>query len=150
MRVARGISRIEREQICCETLTYQQFATLKAVQKARTLSTTALARKLGVDLSTASRNLALIEKQGLVQRVRSAEDGRVVTVKLSAKGTRTLKSLHCDERVVFDKLLAHIPTEKREDVCAALLLLVKALEYDDDAPACCPAPTGISEAIYSR
>ncbi len=144
VRVARGIGRIEREQVCCGTLTFQQFATLQAVQDAGTLSTTALAAELGIDLSTASRNLALLERQGFVQRVRSAKDGRVVTLELRPKGTRTLQSLHCDQRLVLAALLARIPTEKREGVIAALHVLAEALA-SPDASACCPAPTSAPE-----
>jgi DNA-binding MarR family transcriptional regulator len=113
LRMARAISRIERERVCCGTMTFQMFATLRAVQDAGVLSPAALAAKLGIDLSTASRNLALLERQGFVQRVRSAKDGGVVTVELRAKGTRTLNSLHCDERRVFEALLDRVPVEQR-------------------------------------
>ncbi len=127
LRVARGMSRLEREGVCCGTLTFQQFATLHAVQDAGTLSPIGLAAKLGIDESTASRNLALLERQGFVQRVRSAKDGRDPMVELRPKGTRTLRSFQCEERLVFAELLARIPTEKREGVLEALRALAEAL-----------------------
>lgn len=139
-RVARGISRLEREEICCGDLTLQQFETLRSLRDAGPLTLGAAAKVLGIDLSTASRNLALLVKRGYLTRRRGKEDAREVRFALSKKGSACLDTLCCDERFVFASLLARVPTERHAVVGEALELLAAALaEERSDAPsACCP------------
>jgi DNA-binding MarR family transcriptional regulator len=139
LRVGRGISQLERDQVCCGTLTLQQFHTLRTIEAASAITTSALAEGLGIDLSTASRNLAVLEREGLITRARSAEDARVVTVELAAKGTETLRALACDERVIFASLLARIPVGEREAIIMALDRLAAVVTAREPAPSCCPA-----------
>jgi DNA-binding MarR family transcriptional regulator len=143
LRVARGITRIGRDEICCGTLTLQQFQTLSAIDRAGRITTSALAAALSIDLSTASRNLTLLERQELVARHRDPGDARVVFLKLTGKGARALVNLRCDERLVYAGVLARIPAERRAAVIEALETLAGALgESDIEAPAkkepCCP------------
>src|SRR5581483_10885526 len=72
-RIARGLASIEKQQVCCGTITLQQFDTLRALKEAAGLTTSAIAGRLGIDLSTASRNLTVLERQGYISRVRAAE-----------------------------------------------------------------------------
>lgn len=141
-RVARGVSRLEREEICCGDLTLQQFETLRALRDAGQLTLGAAAKALGIDLSTASRNLALLVKKTYLTRRRSKDDARRVTFALSRKGSGCLDSLCCDERLVFASLLARVPAERRGAVGEALELLAAALDEarPGDTPAACCAP----------
>lgn|GEM_PF-725911 len=155
-RVARGISRLEREEICCGGLTLQQFETLRALRDAGPLTLGAAAQALGIDLSTASRNLALLVKRSYLTRRRGREDARQVTFALSKKGAACLDSLCCDERLVFASLLARLPADQRPAVGEALELLAAALAAKDPvdavenrpprgcgpSTACCPPKAG--------
>ncbi len=141
--VARGISRLERDEICCADLTLQQFETLRALRDAGPLTLGAAARALGIDLSTASRNLARLVKGGYVTRRRGREDARLVAFALSKKGAARLDSLCCDERVVFTAVLARLPVARHPAVEEALQLLAAALadESPRGAAACCAPGT---------
>jgi DNA-binding MarR family transcriptional regulator len=141
LRVARGITRLERDQICCGTLTLQQFQTLRAVDEAGAVTTSALAEALRVDLSTISRNLTLLERQGLLKRRRDPSDARVVSIALTNRGAAALQNLRCDERLVYAEVLGRIPKHKRGAVLEALETLAGALgEMPATAPdaKCCP------------
>jgi len=139
LRVARGISRLERDQICCGTLTLQQFQTLSAIDEVDTITTSALAAALRIDLSTISRNLSLLERQGLLKRFRDPSDARVVSISLTNAGAAALRNLRCDERLVYAEVLARIPKEQRGAVMEALETLAYALgEVPESEPACCP------------
>ncbi|TAK23873.1 MAG: MarR family transcriptional regulator [Myxococcaceae bacterium] len=144
-RVARGVSRLEREEICCGDLTLQQFDTLRALRDAGPLTLGAAARALGIDLSTASRNLALLVKGGYLKRSRGKEDARQVSFALSKKGTGCLDSLCCDERMVFAAVFARVPPEHRAGVVEALEVLATALTEqpaaEPAAPRCAPGKT---------
>lgn len=144
-RVARGVARLEREEICCGDLTLQQFDTLRALRDAGPLTLGAAAKALGIDLSTASRNLALLVKGGYLTRRRGKEDARQVSFALSRKGAGCLDSLCCDERMVFASLFARVPADRRAGVVAALEVLAAALAEeraaDPAAPCCAPGKT---------
>jgi DNA-binding MarR family transcriptional regulator len=143
-RIARGVARVEREQVCCGDVTWQQFDTLRAVHERGAMTTGALARHFGIDLSTASRNLAVLERGGYLARVRDRDDARHVANRLTAKGRRCVESLRCDERVVYGAIAARVSPAHSAQVLEALALAAAALEAggapDTDAAACCPAP----------
>jgi DNA-binding MarR family transcriptional regulator len=135
-RVGRALVRLEREQICCGTVTRHQFATLHALEEAGGLSTSELAARLGIDLSTASRNLAVLERAGCVRRRAALHDGRLVRNVVTAKGRGCIDALCCDERAVLQAVLDRLPSGERPGVVRALARLAEAL---DQATACCDA-----------
>ena len=140
-QVARGISRLERDEVCCGDLTLQQFEALRTLQEAGPLTLGAAAKALGIDVSTASRNLALLVKRGYLKRSRGKEDARQVSFVLSKKGTGCLDTLCCDERMVFASVFARVPAERRALVVEALGVLATALTEEraaEPAAPCCP------------
>lgn len=132
-RIARGLSRIERDQICCGDVTLQQYDTVRLLHERGALTTGDVASALGIDLSTASRNLGVLEKNGYLARVRSEADARQIVNKLTRKGTRCIESLCCDERSAFDEVFARIPASKRTAVLEALAVVADALTDTNDA-----------------
>ncbi|HTB57806.1 MAG TPA: MarR family winged helix-turn-helix transcriptional regulator [Polyangia bacterium] len=146
-QVARAITRRQASDVCCGDLTLEQFQTLRAVSGADQPSLGSLSASLRLDPSTMSRNVALLERNGYLQRARSAEDGRVVRVRLTAKGKRALESLRCDERDVFGDAYQRLPVAERAKVVQALEALSSCLEVSDDrARACCP-PVAIRRRV---
>lgn len=136
-RVARGLARLERDEVCCGDLTLQQFETLRAIEAAGQVTLGAAAAALRIDVSTASRNLALLVKRGYLTRRRGREDARQVAFALSKKGAGCLASLCCDERLVYAALLARIPADRRISVTDALDVLATALAGEDAEAATC-------------
>lgn len=143
-QVAREVTLRQEADICCGDLTLAQFQTLQAVSAPDQLSLGALSTALRVDLSTMSRNVTLLERNGYLSRARSAEDGRVVYVKLTPKGHRALETLQCDERDVLKDVYEALPLAERPKVMKALQLLHEGLEAAS-ATACC-APIAIRKA----
>lgn len=135
-RVSRALLRLERQQICCGEVTRQQFDTLQAIDEAGGLTTSAVARRLGIDLSTASRNLAVLERTGCVRRKDGAEDARHTLNVVTAKGRDCVESLCCDEASAVDAVLARLPRGEHAALMRALGLLAGALEEACD-PDCC-------------
>jgi DNA-binding MarR family transcriptional regulator len=138
-QVARAITRRQASDVCCGDLTLEQFQTLRAVSAADQPSLGSLSASLRVDPSTMSRNAALLERNGYLLRARNAADGRVVRVRLTAKGTRALESLRCDERDVFQDVYQRLPIAERPKVVRALEALTACLDDADNRPIeCCP------------
>lgn len=71
-------------------LTNSQFTLLAVTALEGPLSITELARQLGMDRTTLTRNLKLVEREGWLQVV-SGRDARVRNVRLTARGRTALK-----------------------------------------------------------
>jgi DNA-binding MarR family transcriptional regulator len=143
--VAREITLRQATDVCCGDLTLEQFQTLRALGQADPLSIGALSTQLRVDLSTMSRNVTLLERNGYLLRARSAEDARVVHVRLTAKGKRALESLRCDERDVLKDVYRRLAPSERPVVIQALEALQSCLVVENPGvPCCAPARPGKS------
>jgi DNA-binding MarR family transcriptional regulator len=140
--VAREIRHRQASEVCCGDLTLEQFQTLRAVSAADRPTIGALSAALRVDLSTMSRNVTVLERNGYLLRSRSSEDGRVVHVGITGKGCRALETLSCDERDVLKDVYQRLPPAERPKVLKALEILRTCLEETEDAAAeCCPPAT---------
>ena len=140
-RVAREVTIRQASDVCCGDLTLEQFQTLRAVSTSEQASIGSLSTLLRVDLSTMSRNVALLERNAYLVRARSADDGRIVLVTLTAKGKRALHTLRCGERDVLGDLYERLPPAGRRKVLDALESLSACLTEANDAPACCAPVT---------
>src|SRR3954451_15083434 len=142
-RIARRVTAVQTSEVCCGDLTLEQFSTLRAIDTApETPSLGKLSAQMGVDLSTMSRNVTVLERNDYAARTRSAEDGRVVTIKLTAKGRRALDTLRCDEEDTFGKIYETVPAAARPQLVKALAILDGRLNgapsAAGDDPCCSP------------
>jgi len=136
--VSRLVSKLQVAEICCGGLTLEQFQTLRTIDAAKDRSMGALSQAMRVDLSTMSRNISVLQREGYVTRSRHPEDSRVVTVALTRHGKEALETLCCDEEDVMAKVYQRLPAAGRSGVVEALELLRSALESDvAGAAACC-------------
>lgn len=88
----------------------------------------ALAERLGVDKSTASRVVARLTESGHIGAAAESEDARAKPIRLTRKGFRLAGEVQMASRARFAQLMEHIPARRRADVLAALGDLVGALE----------------------
>ena len=133
-RVAREVTLRQAADVCCGDLTLEQFQTLQAVSASSDpLSIGALSARLRVALSTMSRNVSVLERNGYLLRARSAEDGRIVHVGISPKGKRALETLRCDERDVLADVYQRLPAGDRPRVVKALEVLRTCLDASNGA-----------------
>jgi DNA-binding MarR family transcriptional regulator len=138
-RVAREVTMRQASDVCCGELTLEQFQTLRAISVSEQLSIGSLSTQLRVDLSTMSRNVTVLERNGYLLRARSADDARVVYVRLTTKGKRALETLRCDERDVLTSVYQSLPAAERPGVLKALEVLQSCLgESGTTGAACCP------------
>jgi DNA-binding MarR family transcriptional regulator len=100
-----------------------QTLSIFGVTKKRAMTISAIAEELAVSLPTASEVVRTLERKGWVQKKRSSADGRVVTVRLTAKGKRKI------ERTAGppDFLAAVIVRLPRSEQKALLRLLIKIM-----------------------
>lgn len=128
--VARGLARIARERARAGDVTPQQAETLQLIADRGAVSTSSLALMLGIDPSTASRNLAGLERAGFVTRKKGADDGRQTDVRLTPRGKRTADSVSAEATQAFTSLLEKLPKADRVRVVESLEVLAKAFDGD--------------------
>lgn len=128
MAVARGLGRVGRERARAGDVTPQQAETLQLIAERGALSTSALAQMLGIDPSTASRNLAGLERAGFISRKKGADDGRQTDVRLTPRGKRTADSVADEAAQAYTSIVDGLPRAERAKMIEGLEILVKALE----------------------
>ena len=128
LAVARGLGRIARERARAGDVTPQQAETLQLIAERGALSTSTLATLLGIDPSTASRNLSGLERAWLIARQKGSDDGRQTDVRLTPRGRRAAQAVSNGAASAFASLLDRVPRSDRAKVVDALEILVKVLD----------------------
>ena len=125
---SRGLGRIGRERARAGDVTPQQAETLQVIAERGTVSTSSLAQMLGIDPSTASRNLAGLERAGLISRKKGSDDGRQTDVRLTPRGRRTAETVPQDAMHAFTALMERLPRGERQRVTDALEILASLVD----------------------
>jgi DNA-binding MarR family transcriptional regulator len=128
---ARALGRLGRELARAGEITPQQAETLQLVVERGTVSTSSLASLLGIDPSTASRNLTGLEREGYVVRRRGADDGRQTDVRLTPRGRRTADAISARWAAAASSLLERTPRAERARIADALRVVSEALAGGD-------------------
>ena len=123
--VARGLGRISRERARAGDVTPQQAETLQLIAERGAISTSSLATLLGIDPSTASRNLSGLERSGLITRKKGADDQRQTDVRLTPRGKRTAESVAAGSSSSFAGILDRLPRAERARVIEAMEAVAK-------------------------
>lgn len=87
------------------------------------VSVSNLSDKLGLDISTMTRNIQRVEKQGLVKRSKNLSDKRSIKLNLSNRGTKLVKNLNNDIYQNLKPILQKYDFDKIEQIQSALELL---------------------------
>jgi DNA-binding MarR family transcriptional regulator len=128
LAVARGLGRIARERARAGDVTPQQAETLQLIAERGALSTSTLAEMLGIDPSTASRNLSGLERVGYISRQKGSQDGRQTDVRLTPRGRRAAQGVTSGTASAFASILDRVPRSDRARVIDALEVLSRALD----------------------
>lgn len=126
--VARGLGRISRERARAGDVTPQQAETLQLIAERGAVSTSLLATLLGIDPSTASRNLAGLERAGFITRKKGAEDARQTDVRLTPRGKRIADTVGSEATQAMLLVLDRLPRGDRARIVEALEALAKTLD----------------------
>lgn len=111
--LSRGLGRVQRERARTTDLTPQQTDTLVLIAERGAVSTSVLATLLGIDPSTASRNLSGLERAGLISRKKGADDGRQTDVRLTPRGRRVADSMERGSVQALGVAIERLPRAER-------------------------------------
>lgn len=86
-------------------ITYQQFILLNNIPALDGISVSKLSRRLGVDISTLSRNLKIMEEKKLTTKSRCADDRRIYKVFITKKAETIISRVLNDYDLSISKIL---------------------------------------------
>jgi DNA-binding MarR family transcriptional regulator len=113
-------------------LSLLQIQILMFVQKQDEVQMKDLASNFTITLPTATSLVDNLIKLGLVLRTRGAEDRRVVTIKLSAKGKKLFAKIARERTEKMNTMLSYISHKERRDLFKVLTSLKKNLERENE------------------
>ncbi len=112
-------------------LTGRQLAVAKALEAEGPMSLTTLSTRIRAQNSTVTGIIDRMEREGLVARVRSFHDRRVVHIKLTDKGVKLVKRIELDPSAFLKRALNALKPEEHAELNRVLSKLADNL---------CPEP----------
>ncbi|WP_205696793.1 MarR family transcriptional regulator [Conexibacter sp. SYSU D00693] len=110
-------------------LSFSQYHLLEPlVLDEQPLSVSALAQAAGVSAPSATRMIDGLEHRGIVERIRAADDRRVVRVVLTEQGRALAQAKRRAMRDRRAELFAALPAELRTNAAAVLNAIALAME----------------------
>ncbi len=132
----RMFAMLEREQVCCGTVTVAQCLVLQTLLEG-TWDVSALASHARVTKGAMTRLLDGLESRGFVERHQDPDDGRRWLIRLTATGTQEAKRLAGMTENAVALILSRMPEDKRKPAAALISELRKAAEEVRDQIDCC-------------
>ncbi len=120
------LSVVDRNEKLCYGLTVSQYRVIEKLHsKPGTMGE--LSREFGLAVSTMTRNMDILFRDGIVKRNQDPEDRRKVYVELTEKGKDLAEKLiKCSETYLLG-ILDNVPEGKRKDVVEGLEVLSKSI-----------------------
>jgi DNA-binding MarR family transcriptional regulator len=128
LHLVRGLRLLERSAKCCEGVTLAQCTLLETLREDGPQRLKALAGRLGVRVSTATRLVDAAERQGLVARRRDPGDARGVRVALTREGDRTAEKIAAAGAGFCTLILEALPKNERREAVATVERLAGIIE----------------------
>ncbi|HUR84907.1 MAG TPA: MarR family winged helix-turn-helix transcriptional regulator [Solirubrobacteraceae bacterium] len=126
-RTARAITQVYEAVVTPSGLKATQMPILVGLGMAGEVPLTMLAAALGLDRTTLTRNVKLLEDRGLVTSFAHGDDARVRILSLTEEGSRTLSAALAEWEGVQDKVEAAFGEERLRALLAELDALSAAI-----------------------
>ena len=132
----RMFATLEREQVCCGSVTVAQCLTLQTLVEG-TWDVSALAHHSRVTKGAMTRLLDGLEERGLVRRHPDPDDGRRWLIELTAAGKTEAGRLADRTEKAIALIMSRLPKNRREPAANLISDLRKAAEEVRDQIDCC-------------
>lgn len=145
--VARLHTHLQRTNVaCCAGTTVTQCTVLIELGRSGPVPLAELSRRIGFDKSWTSRAVEHLVQDGLIEKVPSQSDHRMVRISLSAVGEQRLRDLNGTLNGLSGRVMERIPVSEHEGVERSLTLLLAALQAEVEQPSLpSDTPEGLAE-----
>ena len=131
----RKLNLLNRDQKVCYGITLSQCCAIETLEQRGLLPMNELSQCQGVTLSTMTRVVDVLVRDGVVRRESSPEDRRKVCIELTEEGKDLAQNLKKCTEAYTKEILDQIPASKQGQVVESVELLIKAIESVN--PKCC-------------
>ena len=128
LRVSQLISRQFRDYFSQQDLTFPQAMVLTALGEEGEMPISQLAQCTGSANSTVSGIVDRLERMGLVKRVRSEQDRRVIYVALTDSSRAMERAVEPDVNAQMSRMLTDLTAQELEQIRGALETLERVLD----------------------
>jgi DNA-binding MarR family transcriptional regulator len=97
-----------------------QYLVLRAVAESEPVRAVALAEQVGVDPSTMSRHVNMLERAGLIGRVSDPDDGRATSVSLTPTGRSVMERVRAARHDLITNALVEWTDDDRTQLASLL------------------------------
>jgi DNA-binding MarR family transcriptional regulator len=133
--VARLHTHVQRANVaCCAGTTVTQCTVLTELGRSGPVPLAELSRRIGFDKSWTSRAVEHLVQDGLVEKVPSQTDHRMVHISLSLMGEQRVRDLNWTLNGLSERVMERIPASEHEGVERSLTLLLAALQAEVEDP----------------
>jgi DNA-binding MarR family transcriptional regulator len=132
----RMFAMLERDQVCCGTVTVAQCVVLQTLLEG-TWDASTLASHARVTKGAMTRLLDGLEARGFVERHRDPDDGRRWVIELTAAGKKEARRLAEETENAVAMIISRMPRDMRMPAVAMISELRKAAEEVRDRIDCC-------------
>jgi len=132
----RMFAMVERDQVCCGTVTVAQCVVLQTLLEG-TWDASTLASHARVTKGAMTRLLDGLESRGFVERHQDPDDGRRWLIELTASGAKEAKRLAGMTENAVALIMSRMPKDMRKPAVAMIADLRKAAEEVRDQIDCC-------------
>lgn len=128
VKLADDFRLLDRVCICTCGLTQNQCHTLLLIAQGRDLSINDIASKMGLDVSTVSRNVDRLVEKGIVSRIENPEDRRAVCLSLTQEGKNYAYVLTNNASSWIERLTEGMTEAEMEEVIESLRGLLERIK----------------------
>jgi len=132
----RMFAMLERDQVCCGTVTVAQCVALQTLLEG-SWDVSTLASHARVTKGAMTRLLDGLESRGFVKRRQDPDDGRRWLIELTATGTKEAERLASMTENAVALIMSRMPKDMRKPAVAMIADLRKAAEEVRDQIDCC-------------
>lgn len=113
---------------CAEkySLTHQQIILLNNIPAIEGISISELSRRIGVDISTLSRNLKKMEKKRLTKRQKCSSDNRIYKIYITNKGEQVVIQAIND----FDDLMSNTLNSMGLSISSSFMQNIELIRWE--------------------
>jgi DNA-binding MarR family transcriptional regulator len=124
------VGRTMRQRVSGDELEPGSFWLLKSIAAGEPMRVTALAACTNLDTSTVSRQVAQLDRSGLVERTPDPDDGRAHRLQLTDAGRHQLHDAFARRRALLRRVLDRWASDDIADLDRLLGRFVTDLEHD--------------------
>jgi DNA-binding MarR family transcriptional regulator len=133
--VARLHTHLQRANVaCCAGTTVTQCTVLTELGRSESIPLAELSRRIGFEKSWTSRAVEHLVQDGLIEKVPSQTDHRMVRLSLTALGEQRLRDLNGTLNGLSERVMERIPVSEHEGVQRSLTLLLAVLQTEVEHP----------------